>query len=40
LAGWLAERGVEVVALESTSDYWRAVYYALQDAGTTAALLC
>jgi hypothetical protein len=25
LAGWLMERQVEVVALEATSDYWRAV---------------
>jgi transposase len=39
LAGWLAERGVEIVALESTSDYWRAVYYALQDAGLNLMLV-
>ena len=30
LLGWLCERGVEVVVLEATSDYWRAVYYTLQ----------
>jgi transposase len=30
LLTWLAERHVEVVVLEATSDYWRGVYYALQ----------
>jgi transposase len=30
LLGWLRERRVEVVVLEATSDYWRAVYYTLQ----------
>jgi transposase len=32
LAQWLAERRVEVVVLEATSDYWRPVYYTLQAA--------
>lgn len=32
LADWLAERRVEVVVLEATSDYWRPVYYTLQAA--------
>lgn len=27
---WLIERRVEVVVMEATSDYWRAVYYLLQ----------
>jgi hypothetical protein len=31
LRDWLIERAVEVIALEATSDYWRAVYYPLQD---------
>jgi len=31
LRDWLVERRVEVVALEATSDYWRAVYYTLQE---------
>ncbi|MFI6163459.1 transposase [Micromonospora haikouensis] len=31
LLGWLDERQVEVVALEATSDYWRYVYYTLQE---------
>jgi transposase len=39
LAGWLAERAVEVVALEATSDYWRAVFYPLQDAGLNLMLV-
>jgi transposase len=30
LLGWLRERRVEVVVVEATSDYWRAVYYTLQ----------
>ncbi|MEV6949909.1 IS110 family transposase [Streptomyces sp. NPDC051172] len=30
LRSWLVERGVEIVVMEATSDYWRAVYYALQ----------
>lgn len=39
LAGWLAERRVEIVALEATSDYWRAVFYPLQDAGLNLMLV-
>jgi transposase len=39
LARWLAERQVEVVALEATSDYWRAVFYPLQDAGLNLMLV-
>jgi transposase len=30
LLAWLLERQVEVVVMEATSDYWRAVYYTLQ----------
>ncbi|WP_411147065.1 IS110 family transposase [Streptomyces sp. x-80] len=30
LLAWLVERQVEVVVMEATSDYWRAVYYLLQ----------
>lgn len=30
LLAWLVARQVEVVAMEATSDYWRAVYYVLQ----------
>jgi transposase len=32
LRDWLIERRVELVVMEATSDYWRPVYYALQDA--------
>jgi transposase len=39
LRDWLADRTVEVVALEATSDYWRAVYYPLQDAGLNLMLV-
>jgi transposase len=39
LAAWLVERGVEVVALEATSDYWRCVLYPLQDAGLNLMLV-
>lgn len=39
LRDWLIERAVEVVALEATSDYWRAVYYPLQDAGLNLMLV-
>ena len=39
LARWLIERGVEVVVLEATSDYWRPVYYPLQDAGLNLMLV-
>lgn len=31
LRAWLLERQVELVVLEATSDYWRAVYYSLQE---------
>lgn len=31
LAGWLAEHQVTRVGMESTSDYWRPVYYMLED---------
>jgi transposase len=31
LLAWLLERRVELVVLEATSDYWRAVYYTLQE---------
>ncbi|MFY1634803.1 IS110 family transposase [Solwaraspora sp. WMMB335] len=31
LLTWLVERQVEVVVLEATSDYWRFVYYTLQE---------
>jgi transposase len=33
LSAWLAERMVDVVVLEATGDYWRPVFYRLQDAG-------
>ncbi|HKS48282.1 MAG TPA: IS110 family transposase [Amycolatopsis sp.] len=36
---WLTDRRVEVIALEATSDYWRAVYYPLQDAGLNLMLV-
>ncbi|HEV2343238.1 MAG TPA: IS110 family transposase [Actinocrinis sp.] len=39
LRDWLIERRVEVVALEATSDYWRAVFYPLQDAGLNLMLV-
>jgi transposase len=39
LGGWLAEHGAEVVALEATGDYWRAVYCPLQDAGINLMLV-
>lgn len=39
LRDWLADRQVEVIALEATSDYWRAVYYPLQDAGLNLMLV-
>lgn len=39
LRDWLVQRLVEVVALEATSDYWRAVYYPLQDAGLNLMLV-
>jgi transposase len=39
LAAWLSERAVEVVVLEATSDYWRPVYYQLQDVGLNLMLV-
>ena len=39
LRDWLTQHGAEVVALEATSDYWRAVYYPLQDAGLNVMLI-
>lgn len=39
LATWLCERGVEVVVLEATGDYWRPVFYRLQDAGLNLMLV-
>ncbi|WP_033263637.1 IS110 family transposase, partial [Amycolatopsis vancoresmycina] len=39
LRDWLTDRAVEVLALEATSDYWRAVYYPLQDAGLNLMLV-
>jgi transposase len=30
LAGWLAERGVTRIGVESTSDYWKPVFYLLE----------
>jgi transposase len=39
LARWLAERAVEVVVLEATGDYWRPVFYPLQDAGLNPMLV-
>jgi transposase len=39
LRDWLTSRATEVVALEATSDYWRAVYYPLQDAGLNLMLV-
>ena len=33
MAGWLLERGVESVALESTGVYWIAVYEILEERG-------
>ena len=31
LAAWLAERGVTRVGMESTSDYWKPVFYLLES---------
>ena len=39
LRDWLTEHEVEVITLEATSDYWRAVYYPLQDAGLNLMLV-
>jgi transposase len=39
LAGRLLADGVEVVVMESTSDYWRIWYYLLEAAGLTVQLV-
>jgi transposase len=39
LQAWLIEREVEVVVLEATSDYWRGVYYTLQEASLNLMLV-
>jgi transposase len=39
LAGRLAADGVELVVMESTSDYWRIWYYLLEDAGLRVQLV-
>jgi transposase len=39
LAGELAAAGVEMVTLESTSDYWRIWYYVLEGAGLDVQLV-
>lgn len=39
LRDWLAQRRVELVVMEATSDYWRPVYYALQDASLNLMLV-
>ncbi|MFB9924156.1 hypothetical protein ACFORO_10220 [Amycolatopsis halotolerans] len=39
LRDWLTERAAEVITLEATSDYWRAVYYPRQDAGLNLILV-
>jgi transposase len=39
LAGELLEDGVELVSMESTSDYWRVWYYALEAAGLRVQLV-
>ena len=33
LAGWLTAEGVTAVAMEATSDYWRPVWWVLEQAG-------
>lgn len=39
LGAWLSQRAVEVVVLEATSDYWRPVYYQLQDVALNVMLV-
>jgi transposase len=39
LAGELLAAGIEMVTLESTSDYWRIWYYVLEDAGLAVRLV-
>ncbi len=31
MADWLTAKGVTIAAMESTSTYWRPVFYALED---------
>jgi transposase len=39
LRDWLVGHRVEVVVLEATGDYWRSVYYPLQDGGLNLMLV-
>ena len=39
LAAWLHEHQVQVVAMESTSDYWRAPFFRLEAEGLSCGLL-
>jgi transposase len=39
LAAWLAGYGVQMVSMESTSDYWRIWYYVLEAAGLDVQLV-
>src|SRR5215471_5835837 len=39
LAGRLLDAGVEMVSMESTSDYWRIWYYVLEAAGLRVQLV-
>jgi transposase len=39
LRDWLVQRRVELVVMEATSDYWRPVYYPLQDASLNLMLV-
>jgi transposase len=39
LAGQLAEEGIQLVTLESTSDYWRIWFYVLEEAGLAVQLV-
>jgi transposase len=39
LAAWLAGYGVQMVSMESTSDYWRIWYYVLEAAGLNVQLV-
>jgi len=39
LAAWLAGHGVQMVSMESTSDYWRIWYYVLEAAGVPVQLV-
>ena len=33
LAGWLAEEGVTHVVMEATGQYWKPIWYVLEDRG-------